>query len=173
MIQLSSSLLDACVLAVTSKGDTYGYLLTQAIRNIIGVSESTLYPVLRRLQAEQMLTTYDSPHNGRNRRYYQITPRGQQQLAFLREDWNQYKAAIDYLLDPATPVVTDEKKETLAGETVVSEAVSEATANEAAVSETSSNETGASETGINEAGATETSVDETTTHPPVLEGEQS
>lgn len=104
MFQLGSALLDACVLAVISKGDTYGYLLTQGIRNIIEVSESTLYPVLRRLQAEGMLVTYDSPYNGRNRRYYQITPRGKEQLEYLQSNWQHYKEAVDYLLDPATPV---------------------------------------------------------------------
>lgn len=106
MFQLGSALLDACVLAVISKGDTYGYLLTQEIRNIIEVSESTLYPVLRRLQAEQMLATYDRPYNGRNRRYYQITPRGREHLEYLRDNWQHFKAAVDYLLSPATPVAS-------------------------------------------------------------------
>ncbi len=104
MFQLGSALLDACVLAVISKGDTYGYLLTQEIRNSIDVSESTLYPVLRRLQAEHMLVTYDSPFNGRNRRYYQITPRGREQLESLQESWQHFKAAVDNLLDPAASV---------------------------------------------------------------------
>lgn len=98
MFQLGSALLDACVLAVISKGDTYGYLLTQNIRNVIEVSESTLYPVLRRLQAEQMLVTYDSPYNGRNRRYYQITPKGREHLEFLQNDWGKFRAAVEYLI---------------------------------------------------------------------------
>jgi PadR family transcriptional regulator PadR len=105
MFQLGSALLDACVLAVISKGDTYGYLLTQNIRTVIEVSESTLYPVLRRLQAEQMLVTYDSPYNGRNRRYYQITAQGHRHLAFLQEDWKRFKASVEYLLF-APPVVS-------------------------------------------------------------------
>lgn len=98
MFQLGSALLDACVLAVVSKGDTYGYQLTQTIRSIIEVSESTLYPVLRRLLAEQLLVTYDSPCNGRNRRYYQITDQGREHLKFLQENWQKYKTAVDYLL---------------------------------------------------------------------------
>lgn len=109
MFQLGSALLDACVLAVISKGDTYGYLLTQNIRSVIDVSESTLYPVLRRLQQEQMLTTYDRPYNGRNRRYYQITQRGLEHLAFLRENWQQYKQAVEYLmLAPTTDAAAEE-----------------------------------------------------------------
>lgn len=98
MFQLGSALLDACVLAVASRGDTYGYLLTQEIRNIIDVSESTLYPVLRRLQNDKMLTTYDSPYNGRNRRYYQITPQGRLHLEYLQDNWEHFKAAVDYLV---------------------------------------------------------------------------
>lgn len=114
MFQLGSALLDACVLAVVSKGDTYGYLLTQEIRNIIDVSESTLYPVLRRLQNEQRLTTYDSPYNGRNRRYYQITPEGKQHLEYLQDNWEHFKAAVDYLVlssasKAQTPSSTDKK----------------------------------------------------------------
>jgi PadR family transcriptional regulator PadR len=99
VFQLGSALLDACVLAVLSRGDTYGYELTQNIRGVIEVSESTLYPVLRRLQKDQMLITYDSPFNGRNRRYYQITSLGLQHLAYLRESWQQFKAAVEYLLN--------------------------------------------------------------------------
>jgi len=98
MFQLGSALLDACVLAVISKEDTYGYQLTQEIRSIIAVSESTLYPVLRRLQAEEMLVTYDSAYSGRNRRYYQITPRGREHLVYLQNNWQHFKAAVDYLL---------------------------------------------------------------------------
>ena len=52
MFQLGSALLDACVLAVLSREDTYGYVLTQSVRNIVEISESTLYPVLRRLQQD-------------------------------------------------------------------------------------------------------------------------
>jgi len=104
MFQLGSALLDACVLSVISKGDTYGYLLTQEIRNVIEVSESTLYPVLRRLQAEQMLATYDRPHSGRNRRYYQITTRGSEHLEYLVNNWQHFKDAVDYLLHPDSPV---------------------------------------------------------------------
>ena len=62
------------------------------------LSESTLYPVLRRLQKENYLTTYDQPFQGRNRRYYKITEEGLQQLAFYKEEWESYKSKIDVLL---------------------------------------------------------------------------
>ena len=71
--QIGSALLDACVLSVLASGDAYGYQLTQQIRSVIEVSESTLYPVLRRLQKDGALETYDEPFQGRNRRYYRLT----------------------------------------------------------------------------------------------------
>ena len=69
-----AALLDAIVLAVVSselKG-TYGYKITQEVREVIEISESTLYPVLRRLQKDECLEVYDMECAGRNRRYYQV-----------------------------------------------------------------------------------------------------
>ena len=96
--QLGSVLLDACVLAVVMKEDTYGYKLTQEVKQIMDVSESTLYPVLRRLQKDGYLTLYDQPYQGRNRRYYSITPDGVEQYERYVEEWAQYKAQIDRAL---------------------------------------------------------------------------
>lgn len=98
IFQLGSQLLDACVLAVLNRSETYGYILTQNIKTIVDVSESTLYPVLRRLQKDQLLTTYDQPFSGRNRRYYKITAAGQQKLAFYLEEWEAYKTGLDKIL---------------------------------------------------------------------------
>ena len=70
-----AALLDAVVLAAVSRENqgTYGYKITQDVRRAIEISESTLYPVLRRLQKEECLETYDMAIDGRNRRYYKIT----------------------------------------------------------------------------------------------------
>ena len=59
---------------------TYGYKITQQVTHTLELSEFTLYPVLRRLQKDQLLTVYDAPFNGRNRRYYQITSAGRSSL---------------------------------------------------------------------------------------------
>jgi PadR family transcriptional regulator PadR len=99
MFQLGSSLLDGCVLAVLAREDAYGYSLTQDIKKVIPVSESTLYPVLRRLQKDQMLTTYDQPHSGRNRRYYRITDGGLKQLRDIQTAWGTFKSGVDSLLE--------------------------------------------------------------------------
>lgn len=98
LFQLGAALLEACVLAVLSKEDTYGYVLTQQVRSVVPVSESTLYPVLRRLQKEGSLSTYDQPFQGRNRRYYAITEQGRQRFAEYQEEWERYKIQVDDIL---------------------------------------------------------------------------
>lgn len=95
---VSAALLDTMVLAVCERGDIYGYKITQNIREAVDISESTLYPVLRRLQNSALLEVYDSPHNGRNRRYYHITDLGRAKLAELKKEWNQHKSSVDYVL---------------------------------------------------------------------------
>ena len=82
---LGAPLLDACVLGVLEQGDAYGYSLTQHMKAVVDLSESTLYPVLRRLQQSGCLTVYDKPFQGRNRRYYAITTAGRALLAGYRE----------------------------------------------------------------------------------------
>lgn len=96
--QLGASLLDACVLAVLSRGDTYGYVLTQQVRSIMNISESTLYPVLRRLQKDECLTTYDQAFQGRNRRYYKITEKGRTMFCQYLNEWEEYKENVDKVL---------------------------------------------------------------------------
>ncbi|MDK2562124.1 PadR family transcriptional regulator [Romboutsia sedimentorum] len=96
--QLGSSLLDACVLAILTKEDTYGYILTQNVREIMNISESTLYPVLRRLQKDEYVITYDQPFQGRNRRYYQITDLGIKKYKEYILEWSDYKINVDKIL---------------------------------------------------------------------------
>ena len=95
-----STLLDAIVLSVVSKEKegTYGYRITQDVREAIDVSESTLYPVLRRLQKENCLRTYDQPFQGRNRRYYAIPDEGMNLLQYYLTEWDAYKNKLDNIL---------------------------------------------------------------------------
>ncbi|MCI5665629.1 MAG: PadR family transcriptional regulator [Treponema sp.] len=93
-----SALLDAVVLSIVSKEGTYGYKITQDVRTIMDVSESTLYPVLRRLQKDGYLETYDMEFQGRNRRYYKITNDGVILLDKYRSEWINYKKSVDQIL---------------------------------------------------------------------------
>lgn len=92
------ALLDAIVLSVVSQEGTYGYKITQEVKTVMDISESTLYPVLRRLQKDGYLDTYDQAVDGRNRRYYKITPNGMIHLDEYRNDWIKYEKQIDSVL---------------------------------------------------------------------------
>lgn len=91
-----AALLDAIVLAVVSRDPTgtYGYKITQEVRTVIEVSESTLYPVLRRLLKDGFLETYDMECAGRNRRYYKVTAEGNEKLLFYKTEWKEYADKI-------------------------------------------------------------------------------
>lgn len=96
-----AALLDAIVLAVVSKDEegTYGYKITQDVRRTIEVSESTLYPVLRRLQKDECLEIYDRAIDGRNRRYYKITGKGYAQLNLYKMEWLRYSQKITAIFE--------------------------------------------------------------------------
>ncbi len=91
-----AALLDAIVLAVVSMDSegTYGYKITQDVRQVIEISDSTLYPVLRRLQKDGCLEVYDREFAGRNRRYYRITEAGKAQLHLYQSEWQVYSRKI-------------------------------------------------------------------------------
>ncbi len=99
---ISATLLDFCVLAIIEKSDAYGYSITQSMQSVMSISESTLYPVLRRLQQAFLLETYDQEFQGRNRRYYRITEQGKRQLQLFNEEWAQHKAIVDSLIKHTT-----------------------------------------------------------------------
>ena len=96
-----AALLDAIVLAVVSKEPEgrYGYKITQEVRQVIELSESTLYPVLRRLQKDECLEVYDMECAGRNRRYYKVTSRGWAQLRLYESEWRVYSDKVTSLFE--------------------------------------------------------------------------
>jgi len=97
-IQATGILLDGCVLSILSHEDAYGYSLTQRLKTALGVSESTLYPVMRRLQTDDYLTVYDVHHNGRNRRYYQITKAGREKYKECAHAWLDFVQRVDKVM---------------------------------------------------------------------------
>lgn len=92
-----AALLDGIVLAVVAKEEegTYGYKITHEVREIIDISESTLYPVLRRLQKDNCLSVYDMQFDGRNRRYYKITESGRILLNTTISEWDTYSSKLN------------------------------------------------------------------------------
>ena len=108
LLPVNAAMMDACVLASLEKGDAYGYSLTQNLRGVMEISDSTLYPVLRRLLKDGCLETYDVAISGRNRRYYRLTGIGRQTLAAYRAEWIEYKRRIDGIL-AASPEPKEEE----------------------------------------------------------------
>ncbi len=96
-----AALLDAIVLAAVSreKEGTYGYKITQDVREVLDISDSTLYPVLRRLQKDDCLEVYDRAYAGRNRRYYKLTEKGNAQLQLYRIEWKNYSSKISRMFE--------------------------------------------------------------------------
>ena len=97
-IQIPTRLLDGAVLAFLKQDDLYGYALTQNVQKIFSISESTIYPVLRRLKKNNCLTTYDEPYQGRNRRYYHITDEGLTLLNTIQDEWQDFSARVNQVL---------------------------------------------------------------------------
>lgn len=88
-IQLKRGLLDVCVLAAIKNEPSYGYQIIKDMKPYVELSESTLYPILRRLESAELLTVRSAEHNGRLRKYYHITERGIRRIADFRKEWNE------------------------------------------------------------------------------------
>ncbi|MBQ5564471.1 MAG: PadR family transcriptional regulator [Clostridia bacterium] len=96
-IQIKRGLLDVCVLAAIKNEDSYGYKIIKDIKPYIEISESTLYPILRRLESAEMLTVNSVEHNGRLRKYYQITQNGLDRLNAFSDEWQEIMAIYNYV----------------------------------------------------------------------------
>lgn len=96
-VQLRRGLLEVCVLAAVQRHDSYGYQIVREIEPYVEISESTLYPILRRLEAAQMLTVYSVEHNGRLRKYYRITDQGRERLADFEEEWKEIMSIYQFI----------------------------------------------------------------------------
>ena len=96
--QMKRGLLDACVLASIKNAPSYGYQIIKDMKPYVDISESTLYPILRRLEAAKLLTVRSAEHSGRLRKYYHITPQGLQRLKEYREDWRELMQVYQYIV---------------------------------------------------------------------------
>lgn len=106
-IQLKRGLLEICVLAAVSRRDSYGYQIIKDIEQYIEISESTLYPILRRLESANCLTVYSVEHNGRLRKYYRITEDGKHRIEEFKKEWKEIMSVYNFILRQGED---DEKK---------------------------------------------------------------
>ena len=97
--QLRRGILDACVLAVLERGESYGYKLVTDINTFIEITESTLYPILKRLESSNMLTVRTMEYNGRLRKYYSITDNGRNRVTELLSEWEEIDKVYRYIIE--------------------------------------------------------------------------
>lgn len=98
-IQLKKGLLEVCVLSALSRGDSYGYRIIGDVSSCIEISESTLYPILKRLEGSGCLSTYSQEHNGRLRKYYSIMPEGKRRIDDFLAEWHEMEDVYHFVLE--------------------------------------------------------------------------
>lgn len=96
-IQMKRGLLDVCVLAAIRSAPSYGYRIIKDMSPFVPISESTLYPILRRLEAAELLTVFTVEHNGRLRKYYTITGKGLDRIESFKNDWAEIVAIYNFV----------------------------------------------------------------------------
>ena len=95
--QMKRGFLEVCVLASINRQDSYGYQIVKDVPAILNLTESTLYPLLKRLEASGALTTYSVEHNGRMRKYYRITPAGSARIDEFLDEWADIESLYEYV----------------------------------------------------------------------------
>ena len=95
--QLKKGSLDICVLASLIKEDSYGYKIIKDLKDTIEISESTLYPILRRLESAGFITTYSLEHQGRLRKMYKISNSGVEKIQDYLLDFKELIKVYDFI----------------------------------------------------------------------------
>lgn len=96
---VSALLIECIILSVLETDDSYGYAISQTVKLVADIKESTLYPILKKLEKNGFVTTYNQEYQGRIRKYYALTARGRIELVFLKGEWEKYRQAIDGILE--------------------------------------------------------------------------
>ena len=96
-VQLKRGLLDVCVLTAIKNEDSYGYQIIKDVRPYVEISESTLYPILRRLESAELLTVRTAEHNGRLRKYYHITKAGLGRIEEFKNEWKEIMSIYKFV----------------------------------------------------------------------------
>jgi PadR family transcriptional regulator PadR len=98
-IQLKRGLLDVCVLAAIKNEDSYGYKIIKDVKPYLDISESTLYPILRRLETNRLLVERSVEHNGRLRKYYHITELGKLRIEEFKKEWKEVLSIYKFIMN--------------------------------------------------------------------------
>jgi PadR family transcriptional regulator PadR len=98
-IQLKKGALDLCVLALLSRGDNYAYEIASRLAEAIGMGEGTIYPLMRRMQADGLVETYLVESSaGPSRKYYRLTEAGRRSLSAQKDAWRVFAGAVETIL---------------------------------------------------------------------------
>ena len=103
---VSALLIEFLILSVVESQDSYGYEISQTVKIVADIKESTLYPILKKLEKNGYLTTYSQEFQGRKRKYYSITDSGKEQLVYLHKEWVSYRDTIDGIIEAPPPART-------------------------------------------------------------------
>ncbi len=95
--QMKRGFLEACVLGVLSRGESYGYQIIKDVPATLGLTESTLYPLLKRLEGAGCIAVRSAEHNGRLRKYYRITKEGRARVAAFLAEWSEVEALYRFV----------------------------------------------------------------------------
>ncbi|MCH4023639.1 MAG: PadR family transcriptional regulator [Acetobacter sp.] len=103
LVQFKKGVLELCVMAVLARADSYGYDIASQLSEAIGMGEGTIYPLMRRMQKDGIVSTYfvESP-SGPPRKYYSLTDLGRSSLTAQRTAWESFASAVSALLRPAS-----------------------------------------------------------------------
>ncbi|MGA9658577.1 MAG: PadR family transcriptional regulator [Asticcacaulis sp.] len=104
-IQLKKGVLGLCVLAVLARGESYAYEIASRLSDAIGMGEGTIYPLMRRMQSDGLVSTYlVESATGPSRKYYKLTDAGRAALSAQREEWRGFTSSVDELLSEDIPL---------------------------------------------------------------------
>lgn len=98
-IQYKKGVLELCVLSVLKKRDCYGYDVSELLSRHISIADGTVYPILRKLRADGLVTTYLSEESGGPpRKYYKLTALGREQYEADRKEWLSFADTVIHFL---------------------------------------------------------------------------
>lgn len=101
--QLKKGLLDVAVLGALAQGDSYGYRIIRTLKPFVHISESTLYPILKRLEKGDLAHCYQQPHAGRLRKYYHLTDAGAARIQEFLLEWDELQSIHNFVAQAAGP----------------------------------------------------------------------
>lgn len=96
---ISALLIECLILSIVQKQDSYGYEISQTVKLVSQIKESTLYPILKKLEQNGYVTTYTQAFQNRKRKYYSLTEAGKEHLIFLQKEWQEYRDTIDGIIE--------------------------------------------------------------------------